>query len=318
MDFKLPPCLDKILKTKPLLERYYYLITRYVKTHKPENVVAVLQHIGSLIGKVDFNLKLFDEFKCTDVPKELCDKSCEIRQRIDLNIINRTKKVLHVRTHDDNDYLIIQLDNKEIKIPLDHEKCLEAFKTEMMQKFHEYIDIDRRRKKDREIWANIINYWLEIAEEIDEIKFQEMRNIDSENMRVLEVALSYVYNPALILTNSIVKAVTHANYAYYDEKDGYAYIFREHLIRYINSCLRMRVSPTKLSRLLKREGIEPVRKKVRGVRYYFYRFKPTEDQLNNYEKVEAESEEVENTYFEMKMKEDLSFDLEDLLSDSNE
>ena len=315
MDIKLPPCLDKILNTKNYLERYYYLITRYVQTYKPEHVVAVLQHIGSLIGKVDFNLKLFDEFKCSDVPKELCEESCEIKKRLDLSIINRTKKVLLVRTSDDNDYLVIRMDDKELEIPLDHEKCLEAFKTEMMRKFKEYIDLDRRRKKDREIWINIMKYWLQVAEEVNEVDFLVSKNIDSDSLRILEVVLEYLTSPSIVLTKDIEKALENSSYAFYDEKEGFAYIYREHIIRYINSTLRLRVTPTKLSRLLKQKGIEPVRKKVRGVRYYFYRFKPTQEQLNNLEQEISTKAESGSAEAKTESSEDYNFDLDDLLSE---
>jgi len=316
MDIKLPPCLDKILNTKNYLERYYYLITRYVQTYKPDHVVAVLQHIASLIGgKLDFNLKLFDEFKCSDVPPELCNESCEIKKRLDLSIINRTKKVILVRTSDYNDYLVVKIDDKELEIPLDYEKCIEAFRTEMMRKFKEYIDLDRRRKKDRETWANIINYWLRVAEEMNEVDFLGSKNIDSDSLRILEVVLEYLTSPFIVLTKDIEKALENSSYAFYNDKEGFAYIYREHIIRYINSTLRVRVTPTKLSRLLKQKGIEPVRKKVRGVRYFFYRFKPTQEQLNNLELENSTKAESSSAEAIPEFSEDYNFDLDDILSE---
>lgn len=276
----LPYCLQKILNDTNLLKEYYYLVARYLNGLSKQKLEKFLVFLISNKIAINPTLELYADFKCADVPKKLCSDDCEIRQHPIRSIMLRTQKVLHVQSLTGEDYLIITIDNKEITIPIDVENECKVFVNEMAKKFHEVITLDKRRKDDRVLWDELKAFWLSKAEVVDEATYLQETKEDDINLQILELVEEKLFSTEL--TEDKHLALTSPNFSYYDRQ--HAYYFRNHLITHINTELKIRISPTRLSRLLKIKKLaEPTRLRVNATLYTFYKFKPREEQVEEFE-----------------------------------
>jgi len=279
---KLPPCLNTILANKDLLNKYYYLVLRYVKDDN-ERFATIQRDLYQLgIKNIDLSWCL-ENFKCEDVPKELCKPECPYRSALTRlkPWLDKVEKVLHVRALDGNDYLVLYIDDKRIKVRLDREKDASDFLNAIASEFHIYINLDRRRVDDRDAWTWFMNALLARAEVIDESKYLTEHKEDDIKIMILECAKDHLYTSVLVECKDV--ALLDEATAYYNEDEGYAYMFRDNLIKRIESRIHVKVSPSLLSRLLTSDGVaEPARLRVRGIRRSFYRFKPMDHQVEAY------------------------------------
>ncbi len=277
---ELPPCLRKILNNTDLLKEKYHLVARYFYNYSKQNFNKFLEFLIMNKIAIDPSLDLYSDFKCSDV-KDLCEDSCEIKKHPIRAIMMRTQKVLHVQSLTGEDYLIITIDDKDIVIPIDVENECKAFVNEMAKKFHEVISLDKRRKEDRVLWDQLKSFWLSKAEVIDETTYLQENNEDDINLQILELVEERLYSTEL--TNEKYLALTSPNFSYFDGQ--YAYYYRNHLINHLINELKIRITPTKLSRLLKlRKLAEPVRVRINRSRYTFFKYKPCEEQISDFEK----------------------------------
>jgi len=294
LETKLPPCLASILENKGYLERFYYLVIRYVHEWLPDMLPKVYEVLAQCNIKIDPSLGLFSKFSCFDVPDELCSEECTYKQDIFESLKMRTKEVKLVKTLDDEGYLLVTIDDKLLRVDLDPEKMTSSFVKEYASKFREYIDIDRRRKNDREKWSKLMNYWLKMAEEVSEIDLEESRKSDSDNLRIREYAINYLQT-RMLMEKPISKHsdlwdtfLLQSDVALYDGE--YAYFPRDELIKALQR-EGLRVSATKLSRCLKGFA-DVVRLRIKGRRISFYRYKPSEEQLKVFEESKKSIESV--------------------------
>jgi hypothetical protein len=288
---KLPPCLANVLENKNYLERYYYLIIRYVHEHAPELLPEVYKMLADIGIKIDPALDLFSKFKCADA-KELCSDECPIRlDKFEL-LKRRTREVKLIKMLDGDAYLLVTIDDREVRVDLDPDRMVSSFVKDYAIKFGEFLDIDRRRKEDRSKWSELMNYWLSMAEEVSEVQYEESSGLDSDNLRIREFATNYLCTRMLVKKPSEPEEwdtfLVRSDVAMYDGE--YAYFPRDELLKAL-AREGLKVSATKLSRCL-RGFADVVRMKVMGRRISFYRFKPTESQVASFE--ENKIEEVEH------------------------
>ena len=280
----LPPCLSSIISDKNLLVKYYYLVARYFHSQGDSRKFSEFLEILLRNGiSIDASLDLYKPFTCSDVPQELCNlELCELGRDPITRVMARTQEVKHVKTLTGDDYLLIKIDNEYIRIPIDTEKECASFVNQMAKVFHEVIDLDKRRKKDRVLWTSLKQFWLSRAEVVNEIDVLDEWCEDDTNLQIYEHALYRLWS--VELTNDKDLACTSPNFAYFD--GDYAYYLRDHLLTYINSELKIRVSSSKLSRILKAKNTaDSVRLRIKNVRFTFYRFKPCKDQIEAYNKL---------------------------------
>jgi len=134
--------------------------------------------------------------------------------------------------------------------------------------------IDFRREQDREAKQSLFRY---LVTHVSEVVSEEEIAEDSETLMFKEAVLSILYSRELTEELSIEEGT-----AFFD--GTYAYYSRDALLSAL-SAAGIQTTPTTLSRFLKGLNVEVVRKRVNGIKRTFYRFKPTEKQIEKFKKV---------------------------------
>jgi len=156
----------------------------------------------------------------------------------------------------------------------------------LFSEFGRLYVIDLRTKRDRERLQRLYDF---ISSSISkEISIEDTEE-DESTLRLKENILRILRNLPLTKDKEMVKHPEDAYYALYDGQ--YAYFPRDALIKILSSSYGANISVKKLSRVLKNAGIIPSRLRMEGVRITFYRFEPSQKQLDELMGKESKKEE---------------------------
>jgi len=157
----------------------------------------------------------------------------------------------------------------------------------LFSEFGRLYVIDLRTKRDKERLQRLYDF---ISSSITETVSIEDTEEDESTLQLKESILRILRNLPLTKDKEVLKHPEDAYCALYDGQ--YAYFPRDALIKILSSSYGANVSVKKLSRVLKYAGIIPSRLRIEGVRITFYRFKPSQKQIDELMSKESKSEEV--------------------------
>ena len=303
---ELPPCIAKILENKVLLDRYAKFVIRYINQHVPEKLSVYMRMLAEEGVSVNLSVDIFQPFDCSELG-ELCDNSCPLRQDIFNWLRQNTKEVLKMRDVDNEGrvYLLVKTNNGgRITIDLSSDKVARQFSAQVAFMFNRYIDLDLRRKIDRQRWQDLINYWVSKAREV------RVEDVDEDKALIKDIALNYLYSLPVVPLED-----WKGDNAAFTEDGQFAYYPKDALRRYVSASVNRRISLKLLTALLSSEGIKSVRKRVNGMRYSLYMFRMSDEQLQNLKEFKK-IEETEKEDKEEKREEEgelFDWDLSELL-----
>jgi len=269
----LPPCLMKVLKDKSLLRKYAKDLLRFINQNKPEALSTFIKHLLNEGIDLKLDMDIYDPFDCNNL-LELCSKDCMFYQDIFAWLKSKTSEVLITSDEDSNTILYVKLnDGKMLKLNLNTDNVARSFVSQIAILYKRYVDFDLRRKKDRQQWKDLMEFWVSKAKEVD------LAEIEEEDEYIKNIALDFLYNISVRPIDSW-KGDTNSAVS----RDGiYAYYLKDELRKYVSMRINRRISFKKLTSLLRPE-VEPVWVSIDGTRYAFYKFRMTDKQREEYRK----------------------------------
>jgi len=272
----LPPCLIKILRDNNLLKEHYYEILKFVNQYKPEALHHMLKHLIDLGVQVRIDMDAFEPFDCGEL-QELCEDDCPLFEDVFTFLKANTEDVDMTQEDDDTTIVVVTMkDGKRLKLNLNSDHVGRSLTSQIAFNYGRYVDIDLRRRKDREQWKNLVNFWVSRAKR--KMLSEVVSAIDEEAEYIRTMALDYLHTvpvkPIDSWNGDYVSAVT---------KDGvYALYLKEALLAYVSGRVSSKITMSKLTRLL-RPDAEPVWLWINGTRYAFYQYRMSDQQRKAYE-----------------------------------
>jgi len=286
MYIEIPPCIKKIMDSEELLKKYYIHVLRFFYNYKQESYLNMLDLITRTLKNVTIGEEVFKPFECTDlrdiVEYQEC-KECplynDVEEIVD-RLIKDTKEV-YISEEDDKVILTVLLNNgKVIELNYTSDKLGRELASKIALIYRIHIDLDLRRKRDREILKKLLDYWIRRAKDADFNKMSKIKLVNEDKMYIRDLALNYIYTaPVRPLDNWLENpacAVVLSDSDKVEEVEE-AYILKEAVLNYVSSKIGKRLSFKYLTQLLKPE-VEPVRIMINGYIYNFYKFRMTEEQ----------------------------------------
>ena len=276
MKVDLPPCLIKILRDDNLLKERYYEILKFVNQYKPEALHHMLKHLIDLGVRISIDMDAFEPFDC-DKLRAFCVDNCPLFEDIFTFLKANTEDVVMTQEDDDTTIIVITMkDGKRLKLNLNSDHVGRSLTSQIAFNYGRYVDIDLRRRKDREQWKNLVNFWVSRAKR--KMLSDIISTIDEDAEYIRTMALDYLHTvpvkPIDEWNGDYVSAVT---------RDGvYALYLKEALLAYVSGRVSSKITMTKLTRLL-RPDAEPVWVWINGTRYAFYQFCMSDQQRKAYE-----------------------------------
>jgi len=322
MNIEIPPCIKKITDSEELLKKYYIHVLRFFYNYKQESYLNMLDLITRTLKNVTIGEEVFKPFECTDlrdiVEYQEC-KECtlynDVEEIVD-RLIKDTKEV-YISEEDDKVILTVLLNNgKVIELNYTSDKLGRELASKIALIYRIHIDLDFRRKRDREILKKLLDYWIRGAKDADFNKMSKIKLVNEDKMYIRDLALNYIYTAPIRPLDNWLENPACAVVLDRAEEAEYAYILKEAVLSYVSGKIGKRLSFKYLTQLLKPE-VEPVRIMINGYIYNFYKFKMTEEQKQSllaFIKEVKEAEEKEKKEQEEMSEEYDEWDLSDLLN----
>ena len=272
----MPPCLIKILRDSNLLKKHYYELLKFVNQYKPEALHHMLKHLIDLGVRISIDMDAFEPFDCEEL-QEFCEDDCPLFENIFTFLKTNTEDVVMTQEDDDTTIIVVTMkDGKRLKLNLNSDHVGRSLTSQIAFNYGRYVDIDLRRRKDREQWKNLVNFWVSRAKR--KMLSDVVSSIDEEAEYIRTMALDYLHTvpvkPIDSWNGDYVSAVT---------KDGvYALYLKEALLAYVSGRVSSKITMSKLTRLL-RPDAEPVWGWINGMRYAFYQYRMSDQQRKAYE-----------------------------------
>jgi len=275
MDFRteLPPCLVTIMENQGLLKKHYTLVLSYIEKRLPNKYLSYAKEIAKILKLDTIPVNFDQEFDCSHVPKELCDDSCPLKNDFFEWLKQNTTKVLKTFDGNESTILTVYIQDKPIRINLSSDNVGRSFVSQIVGWFNKVIDLDLRRKADREKWNELLSFWVSMAEDTPYSKYAEIAEEDMVLIR--EIALEYINNLPVFPKSE------WCGRGAFTEDGEYGYVLKEEVWKKVNTEIRRQVSMKKLSLCLS-PLVTVERKMVGGRRRYFYKFKLNESQKKAY------------------------------------
>jgi len=285
----IPPCLQPLEEKASSSSLYSYLRTVYPRFF--ESNKEPLMELYTLSRAIEGNeaameLSDFERWKCPGTCNSEEKRECSNHLSWDQRIIFSIDKIRKIKKADGSSYCeIILTDGNSFTIDPQSESLSRDLRSVLFSIFGRLYYIDLRRKADREAAQHLFDFISQnVTEEIDE----ESEIIDSDVQRLKEAAFTILYSVELNDDEKIVKEGTiMREYRMAFFKEGLAHYPRNSLLAQLE-LMNIRISPTKLSHILTANGVHITRKRIGGVRHTFYVFKPTEEQIEEFEKVKRQ------------------------------
>ena len=289
----IPPCLHKF-KESPVsfltssrenaLQALSYLRTMYPSFYK-ENAEQLVR-----LANINTQLRL-DEVgrwtcnaSCDDATMKECTASLSWAERIMFSLKEVRKIGYPNGTHKCE--LVFTSGGSFIFDP-SSETLTRDIISFLFSEFGRLYVIDLRTKKDKEKLQRLYDF---ISNSITETVNIEDLEEDENTIQLKEIVLRILGNLPLTKDKEMFKHPEDAYYALYDGQ--YAYFPRDALIKILSSSYGANVSVKKLSKVLKNANITPSRLRIEGVRITFYRFKPSQKQIDELMGKESKEGEV--------------------------
>ena len=289
----IPPCLHKF-KESPVsyltlsrthaLQALSYLRTMYPSFYK-ENAERLvrLANLSTQLRLDEVGRWTCDE-SCDEATKKECTASLSWAERIMFSLKGVRKIGYPNGTHKCE---LVFTSGRTFIFDPSSETFTRDLISFLFSEFSRLYVIDLRTKRDRERLQRLYDF---ISNSITEMVDIEGTTEDDSTLRIRENAVRILKNLPLTKDKEIFK---HPEDAYSAFLDGeYAYFPRDALIKILSSSYGANISVKKLSRVLKNAGIIPSRLRIEGVRITFYRFKPSQKQIDELMSKESKEKEV--------------------------
>jgi len=271
--FELPHCIETILKNKNLLKKHYHALLKFVNQYKPEALHYFLKHLINEGIDISLNMDAFEPFSCEEL-REFCSSECPLQQDVFSFLVSNTEEVFVTQDGDDSVILLVTLkDGNKLKLDLNSDGVGRSLASQVAYHYKRYVDLDLRRKKDRQKWSELINFWLSKAKKV------KVSDINEEDEYIRNIALDYLYSVQVK-----PESEWNGDYNCAVTKDGvHALFLKEALRLFVSNKINAKISFKKLTTLLAPEA-ESVWVRVKGTRYAFYKYKMSDRQKEDYEK----------------------------------
>jgi len=289
----IPPCLRKFkespvsyltLSREHAIQALSYLRTMYPAFYK-ENAEQLVR-----LANLNTQLRL-DEVgrwtcnaSCDEETKRECTASLSWAERIMFSVKEVRKIGYSNGTHKCE---LIFTSGRSFIFDPSSETLTRDLSSFLFSEFSRLYVIDLRTKRDKENLQRLYDF---ISNSITETVGIEETSEDDSTLRIRENAVRILKNLPLTKDKEMFKHPEDAYYALYDGQ--YAYFPRDALIKILSSSYGANVPPKKLSKVLKNANIIPSRLRIEGVRITFYRFEPSQKQLDELMGKESKKEEV--------------------------
>jgi len=267
----IPPCIEKIQSNFDEYKDRIDILLKYYYTYNSSVLRVILPMLKGIGINVQLN-HISEPFSCSEVDfcTEEMKASCPLRKSW-YTILMHPKELYKFETADGYTRVILVFGDKRFSIDIKADKLTQQIREAMATHFDIYPDIDMRRKSDRALISNLVNYWLTHAKKIHEDDYEE----DTEEKRIREIVLNYLKS---LRPTTRKDLIFYENFCLYDEKTGLAYCLRDSILNEIKNQTGERITADKLTRIL-RGFAKPVRKMINYQRYTFYEFEPNEELL---------------------------------------